>query len=78
MPIRIGPRRALLVYHPDTIEEILVTKNGNTFAMMKAVLLLATIARRFRLTLEPGQRVTPAPYLSLRPEPGPRMRLARR
>jgi cytochrome P450 len=51
---------------------------GNAFATMEAVLLLATIAQRFRLTMEPGQRVTPTPYLTLRPEPGPRMRLARR
>jgi len=51
---------------------------GNGFAMMEAVLLLAAIAQRFRLTMEPGQRVTPTPYVTLRPEPGPRMRLARR
>ena len=51
---------------------------GNAFAMMEAVLLLATIAQRFRLTMEPGQRVTPTPYVTLRPEPGLRMRLARR
>ena len=51
---------------------------GNAFAMMEAVLLLATIAQRFRLSLAPGQRVTPTPYVTLRPEPGVRMRLARR
>jgi len=51
---------------------------GNAFATMEAVLILATIAQRFRLTMEPGQRVTPTPYITLRPEPGPRMRLARR
>jgi len=51
---------------------------GNGFAMMEACLLLAAIAQRFRLTLEPGQRVTPTPYVTLRPEPGLRMFLARR
>ena len=51
---------------------------GNAFALMEAALLLATIAQRFRLTLEPGQRVTPTPYLSLRPEPGLRMSLVHR
>jgi cytochrome P450 len=51
---------------------------GNAFALMEATLLLAAIAQRFRLTLEPGQRVTPTPYLTLRPEPGLRMSLARR
>lgn len=51
---------------------------GNGFAMMEACLLLAAIAQRFRLTLVPGQRVTPTPYVTLRPEPGIRMLLARR
>ncbi len=48
---------------------------GNGFAMMEAILVLATIARRFRLTMEPGQRITPTPYVTVRPEPGLRMRL---
>ncbi len=51
---------------------------GNTFAMMEAVLVLATIAQGCRLTLVPGQRVTPTPYVTLRPEPGIRMIVARR
>jgi cytochrome P450 len=51
---------------------------GNGFAQMEAALLLATIAQRFRLTLVPGQHVKPTPYVTLRPEPGPRMRLERR
>jgi cytochrome P450 len=51
---------------------------GNAFAMMEAVLVLATIAQRCRLTLLPGQRVTPTPYVTLRPEPGIRMVVARR
>lgn len=48
---------------------------GNSFAQMEAVLVLATIAQRFRLSLIPGQRITPTPYITLRPEPGIRMRL---
>jgi cytochrome P450 len=51
---------------------------GNAFAMMEAVLLLATIAQRCRLALVPGQRVTPTPYVTLRPEPGIRMVVTRR
>jgi cytochrome P450 len=51
---------------------------GNTFAQMEAVLVLATIAQRFRLALVPGQRVTATPYVTLRPEPGIRMLLTRR
>jgi cytochrome P450 len=48
---------------------------GNTFATKEAVLVLATIARRFRLALVPGLTVTPVPYITLRPEPGIRMRV---
>ena len=51
---------------------------GNVFATMEATLILATIAQRFRLVLLPGQRVIPTPYVTLRPEPGIRMRLERR
>jgi cytochrome P450 len=51
---------------------------GNTFATMETILILATIAQRFRLALVPGQRVTATPYITLRPEPGIRMRVERR
>jgi cytochrome P450 len=51
---------------------------GNTFAMMEAVLILAAIAQRFRLALASGQRVVPAPSITLRPEPGIRMHVERR
>jgi cytochrome P450 len=52
--------------------------SGTGFAMMEAILLLATITQRFRLTMVPGQRVIPTPYVTLRPEPGIRMLLTRR
>ena len=45
---------------------------------MEASLILAAIAQRFRLTLVPGQHVRPVPYITLRPEPGIRMRLCAR
>jgi cytochrome P450 len=51
---------------------------GNSFAMMEAILLVAAIAQRFRLSLVPGQQITPTPYVTLRPEPGIRVHLARR
>ena len=51
---------------------------GNGFALMEAILILTTIAQRFRLSLVPGQRVVPTPYVTLRPEPGIRVTLARR
>ncbi len=51
---------------------------GNSFAQMEAILLLAAIAQRFRLSLISGQRITPTPYITLRPEPGIRMLVTRR
>jgi len=51
---------------------------GNSFAQMEAVLLLAAIAQRFRLSLVSGQRITPTPYITLRPEPGIRMLVSHR
>ncbi|WP_437729928.1 cytochrome P450 [Sorangium sp. So ce1335] len=50
---------------------------GNAFAMMEAVLLLATIARRYTLDLVPGHRVTPEPVITLRPKHGVRVSLTR-
>jgi cytochrome P450 len=43
---------------------------GNYFATMEAVLILATVARRFRLRLVPGREVEVLPALSLRPKSG--------
>jgi cytochrome P450 len=39
---------------------------GNSFAMMEARLLLATIAQHFRLSLEAGYKVEPEPMVTLR------------
>jgi cytochrome P450 len=43
---------------------------GNAFAQMEAVLLLATIARRFRVKLAPDAVVKPLPTMTLRPDGG--------
>jgi cytochrome P450 len=43
---------------------------GQQFAMMELVLILATIAQRFRFRLQPGATVTPVPTFTLRPSPG--------
>jgi len=48
---------------------------GNHFAMMEAVLILATIGRRYRLTIEPGQVLELLPSVTLRPRHGLRMRI---
>ena len=46
--------------------------------MMEIVLLLATIAQKFRLRLAPGQKVTLMPAMSLRPRDGIKMILDKR
>jgi cytochrome P450 len=51
---------------------------GNAFAMMEIVLLLATIARKYRLGLVTNRPVELQPAMSLRPRNGIRMRLDRR
>jgi len=43
---------------------------GSRFAMLEGVLLLATIAQRFRMTPVPGLPVIPVPSITLRPEDG--------
>jgi cytochrome P450 len=42
---------------------------------MEAVLLLATIAQKFRFSLVPGQDITPWPAFTLRPKQGIKMLL---
>jgi len=51
---------------------------GAGFAMMEAVLLLATIARRFRLTLTPDRSIDIQPLVTLRPKHGIKMVLHER
>jgi cytochrome P450 len=51
---------------------------GDSFAMMEAVLLLASIARRFRLDLVPNQKIEFWPSITLRPRHGIAMKLSRR
>ena len=51
---------------------------GNTFAMMEATLLLATIAQRFRFRLAPGASVKPLLSVTLRPAEGIHMTLSAR
>jgi cytochrome P450 len=51
---------------------------GQSFATMEAVLLLATFARAYRLTLVPGQKIVPLTAVTLRPKHGLKVQLARR
>jgi cytochrome P450 len=46
---------------------------GNSFAMMEATLLLATMAQRFRLRATSNEEIVPVPSFTLRPKNGIRM-----
>ncbi len=48
---------------------------GESFAKMEGILVLASIAQRFRLTLVPGQTVVPEPKMTLHPKNGILMRV---
>jgi cytochrome P450 len=51
---------------------------GNSFALMEAALILATIAQKFRLGLVPGQVVVPLASITLRPRHGIRVTMEAR
>ena len=51
---------------------------GAAFAMTEAILILATIAQRYRLRLKPGQPIEPQGLITLRPRYGMPMKLQRR
>jgi cytochrome P450 len=46
--------------------------------MTEARLILATVAQRYQLSLEPGQQIVPMQLVTVRPKYGIRMRLRRR
>ena len=50
---------------------------GRSFARTEAMLLLTTMARKFRLRLAQDRPVEPQPSLTLRPKTGIRVMLAR-
>lgn len=51
---------------------------GNSFAMLEAMLVLATMVPRFSVRLAPNQVIQPAPAVTLRPRYGMKMVLSRR
>jgi cytochrome P450 len=51
---------------------------GNQFAMMEATLILATIARMYRIRLAPDAVIAPLPTATLRPAHGVKVILSRR
>ena len=84
-PLRFDPerftpeakaRRSKLTYFPfgAGVRQCI----GESFAWMEGVLLLATIAQKWRLKLVAGHPVEPEPLITLRPKHGMRMHLERR
>jgi cytochrome P450 len=71
---RIGPTRS--TYFPFGAGPRLCI--GASFAMMEAVLVLATIAQRYKITPVPDWPVEPLPTITLRPKHGIRALLTRR
>jgi len=51
---------------------------GESFAWVEGVLLLATLAQKWKLRLVPGHRVEPEPLITLRPKYGMRMQVEAR
>lgn len=51
---------------------------GNSFAMMEANLLLATMAQQFQLRVKEGAKIVPQPFITLFPRDGMPMRLEKR
>jgi cytochrome P450 len=51
---------------------------GHQFAIVEAMLIVASIARRYRLELLPDQNIKPEPLITLRPSPGIRAIVKRR
>ncbi len=51
---------------------------GESFAWMEGILLIATLAQKWRLNLLPEQKVSLNPVMTLRPKYGMKMKLSRR
>jgi cytochrome P450 len=79
-PARFSPearsRRTKLTYFPfgAGVRQCV----GESFAWMEGVLLLATLAQKWKLRLVPGHRVEPEPLITLRPKYGMQMQVESR
>ena len=71
-----APRRPRFAYIPFGAGPRICI--GAAFAMAEAMIILATIAQRYRLRLKPGFPVEPQGLITLRPRHGLRMTLERR
>jgi len=70
-----GPQRPRFAYFPFGGGQHQCI--GERYAMMEFVTVIAMVARRFRLDLDPLQEIKALPLLTLRPWPGVRMKLVR-
>ena len=66
-----GSRRTKLTYFPFGAGARQCV--GESFAWMEGILLLATLAQKWKLKLVPGHRVEPEPLITLRPKYGMKM-----
>lgn len=51
---------------------------GEPFAWLEAILLISTICKQWKMTLDPRQKVALKPLITLRPKYGMRMSLTRK
>jgi cytochrome P450 len=51
---------------------------GEPFAWLEAILLISTICKQWKMTLDPSQKVALKPLITLRPKYGMRMSLTRK
>ena len=51
---------------------------GEPFAWLEAILLISTICKQWKMTLEPGHKVALKPLITLRPKHGMRMLLTQK
>jgi cytochrome P450 len=79
-PERFSPearsRRTKLTYFPfgAGVRQCI----GESFSVMEGVLLLTTLAQKWKLRLVPGHRVEPEPLITLRPKYGMKMQIESR
>ena len=79
-PERFSPdarsRRTKLTYFPfgAGVRQCI----GESFSVMEGVLLLTTLAQKWKLCLVPGHRVEPEPLITLRPKYGMKMQIESR
>jgi cytochrome P450 len=65
-PLRFDPER----FNPANEEGGPRVCIGNSFAMMEAKIILASVVQRYRLALRPGYQAEPEPLVTLRPRGG--------